>query len=65
MVRTYPVYNPATGERGNYYLLHDGRAHSIDEAIRLHGGEAGISAERYKQLSKAEQNSIIHFLKSL
>ena len=66
--RTTPLWGLGLApgvQGGNYYLLHDGRAHSIDEAIRLHGGEAGISAERYKQLSKAEQNSIIHFLKSL
>lgn len=25
---------------GQYFLMHDGRAHSIEEAIDMHGGEA-------------------------
>jgi len=50
---------------GEYYLLHDGRAKSIEEAILLHGGEAATGVEKFKALSAVEQQSLIKFLKSL
>ena len=37
---------------GNYFLMHDGRAHSIDEAIRLHGGEASQITNKYKAMEQ-------------
>jgi CxxC motif-containing protein (DUF1111 family) len=53
------------GLRDSAPYLHDGRAGTIDEAIRLHGGEAAASAQRYRQLSPREQASIQSFLLSL
>lgn len=50
---------------GNYYLLHDGRATSIAQAIQLHGGEASASQEKFSQLSESEKQSLIRFLESL
>lgn len=50
---------------GIYYLLHDGRATSIHQAITLHGGEALNSKNQYIQLSNDEQNQLIEFLESL
>jgi CxxC motif-containing protein (DUF1111 family) len=50
---------------GQYFLLHDGRARSIQEAITLHGGEAQSTREKYQALSAAEQNDLIKFLESL
>lgn len=50
---------------GKIYLLHDGRAHSIDEAIIMHGGEATNSVNAYKTLSEAEKQQLLTFLKSL
>jgi CxxC motif-containing protein (DUF1111 family) len=50
---------------GNYYLLHDGRATSIDQAIMMHGGEAAAAQERYSQLKEEEKRSLIKFLESL
>ncbi|NDC42783.1 MAG: thiol oxidoreductase, partial [Chitinophagia bacterium] len=50
---------------GQYFLLHDGRAHSISEAITLHGGEAANSVNKYRALSAAEQQQLITFLESL
>ena len=50
---------------GTYYLMHDGRAHSIEEAIQLHGGEAAASANRFSNLSTGDKNALITFLKSL
>ena len=50
---------------GSYFLLHDGRATSIEEAISLHGGEAEQSRNRYQQLSETEKQQLIKFLESL
>ncbi len=50
---------------GGYFLLHDGRARSIQEAIMLHGGEAQSSQENYQSLSDTEKRALISFLESL
>jgi len=50
---------------GSYFLMHDGRAKSIEEAILLHGGEALRSKNSYQSLSEKEKNNLIKFLKSL
>lgn len=50
---------------GNYFLLHDGRAHSIEQAIEMHGGEATTSVNKYKALSETQRNQLIKFLESL
>lgn len=66
--RTAPLWGlglAKDSQGGKYYLLHDGRARSIEEAILLHGGEANKSRERYKDLNKEDQIKIIQFLESL
>ncbi len=50
---------------GQYFLMHDGRAKSIPEAIALHGGEASTSRNNFNQMNNAEKDAIIKFLKSL
>ncbi|MEX2594099.1 MAG: di-heme oxidoredictase family protein [Anditalea sp.] len=50
---------------GQYFLMHDGRAPSIEEAILLHGGEATNSRTQYQNLSQEEKDALIKFLKSL
>ena len=50
---------------GNYFLLHDGRATSIEQAILLHGGEAQNSNNNYQNLSENEKKQLIKFLESL
>lgn len=50
---------------GSYFLMHDGRAHSIEEAILLHGGEASQSRTKYQSLSEANKQKLIKFLESL
>mgnify|MGYP001319714608 CR=1 len=45
--------------------LHDGRARTIDEAIRWHGGEALSSKEAYQALSSSQKDEVIDFLESL
>lgn len=50
---------------GQYFLLHDGRARSIDEAIMYHGGEGQGSKERYQQLPAIDRDALLTFLRSL
>jgi CxxC motif-containing protein (DUF1111 family) len=52
-------------EEGEARFLHDGRAKTIDEAIRLHGGEALASRDRFLRLSDADRAALLEFLKSL
>ncbi len=47
------------------FLLHDGRARNIEEAILWHGGEAENQKNAFKNLSKQERNAVIKFLNSL
>lgn len=50
---------------GSYFLLHDGRATSIESAILWHGGEGENSKLMYQNLSTNEKNQLIKFLESL
>jgi CxxC motif-containing protein (DUF1111 family) len=50
---------------GSYYLMHDGRARSIEEAVVLHGGEAANSSAQFVLLSTTEKQQLIKFLESL
>ena len=45
--------------------LHDGRADTLDDGIRLHGGEAEQARDRYVAMSEADQAKLIAFLESL
>jgi CxxC motif-containing protein (DUF1111 family) len=50
---------------GEYFLLHDGRAKSIEQAIQMHGGEATNARNGFNALPEADKQKIIRFLKSL
>lgn len=50
---------------GQEYYLHDGRARTLEEAIRLHGGEGEASAARFAALPEAERADLLRFLRSL
>jgi|CXWL01.1.fsa_nt_gi CxxC motif-containing protein (DUF1111 family) len=66
--RTPPLWGlglSKNSQGGQYFLLHDGRARSIEEAITLHGGEAAQSKTRFEQLTAAEKTKLIKFLESL
>jgi CxxC motif-containing protein (DUF1111 family) len=56
---------PLWGLRDSAPYLHDGRAETIDQAIRSHGGQASASAQRYAQLSPRELAQLDAFLRSL
>lgn len=66
--RTPPLWGlglSPTTTGGQYFLLHDGRARSIQEAILLHGGEAENSRVLFQELSSSEEEDLIKFLESL
>ncbi len=50
---------------GQYFLMHDGRARSIDAAILMHGGEGSKSRDNFKKLTKDDKDALLTFLKSL
>jgi len=60
--RTPPLWRAAV--TGPPYL-HDGRAGSLDEAIRAHGGEGSLSASAYARLRPAERAQLLRFLEGL
>jgi len=66
--RTTPLWglglSPST-QGGQYFLLHDGRANTIEQAILLHGGEAENSKYQFFNLSETEKADLIKFLESL
>ncbi len=47
------------------FLLHDGRARNIEEAILWHAGEAEKSRDEFKKLSKADRDALLKFVESL
>ncbi|HNF71979.1 MAG TPA: di-heme oxidoredictase family protein, partial [Chitinophagaceae bacterium] len=65
--RTKPLWGLGLIEKVNYpgYYLHDGRARSMLEAVMWHDGEAKTSTDFVKQLSKADREALLFFLKSL
>jgi CxxC motif-containing protein (DUF1111 family) len=66
--RTPPLWGlglSKNSQGGSYFLLHDGRARSIEEAISLHGGEAQQSKNSFTQLSATDKAALIKFLESL
>lgn len=66
--RTPPLWGlglAPQSQGGQYFLLHDGRAKSIEEAISFHGGEAGGKRNNYYNLSESDRKKLITFLKSL
>jgi CxxC motif-containing protein (DUF1111 family) len=65
--RTAPLWGLGIRSRDDTQtrLLHDGRAKSVEEAIRWHGGEAERSRQNYQQLDSHSQTALLHFLKAL
>lgn len=66
--RTPPLWGlglSPNSQGGQYFLMHDGRAKSIEEAIQLHGGEGEASKNKFNKMALAERNAIIKFLGSL
>ncbi len=60
--RTAPLI--AMAGAGRRYL-HDGRAPTLDAAIRAHAGEADAARSRYLALSDAERQTLVAFVENL
>ncbi len=56
---------PLMGLRFSETFLHDGRATSIEEAIRLHGGEAAAARDRFAALPGEDRAALLAFLTAL
>jgi CxxC motif-containing protein (DUF1111 family) len=56
---------PLMGLRFMKTFLHDGKATSIEAAVRLHGGEATASRKRFESLSQVSRDALLRFLNSL
>lgn len=66
--RTPPLWGlglAKNSQGGQYFLMHDGRAKSIEEAILMHGGEATNSKNQFQNLPGADKQKLIKFLESL
>lgn len=56
---------PLWGVRDSAPYLHDGRADTLEEAVRWHGGEARRAAREFRRLRSEDQQKVIAFLNSL
>lgn len=66
--RTTPLWGlglSKISQGGKYFLMHDGRAHSIEAAIMLHGGEGSGSRTKFSELPENDKKKLIQFLESL
>jgi CxxC motif-containing protein (DUF1111 family) len=59
--RTPPLWGVA--DSGPW--LHDGRALTLDEAVRLHEGEAAAVTKAYRRLPEADRQALLAFLGTL
>jgi CxxC motif-containing protein (DUF1111 family) len=50
---------------GHTFLLHDGRARNVNEAILWHGGEAARARQRYVAMPRSDRVALLAFLESL
>ena len=50
---------------GARFLLHDGRAATLEEAILWHGGEGAAAAEAFRTASAEDRRAVVAFLEAL
>jgi CxxC motif-containing protein (DUF1111 family) len=60
-MRTAPLW----GLRARGPFLHDGRAPTVDAAIRAHEGQGAPSRNRYNALGAGERQQLLEFLGSI
>lgn len=66
--RTPPLWGlglAKDSQGGEQFLLHDGRAKTIEQTITFHGGEAASRRTAFNALSSSERAQLIKFLESL
>jgi CxxC motif-containing protein (DUF1111 family) len=49
---------------GQAFLLHDGRARTVEDAILLHGGEATASRDAFAALTPSQRRALADFVES-
>ena len=65
--RTTPLWGLRLMRRflnGDAFLLHDGRARTVEEAILLHGGEAQRARDAFAALTTAQRDALLDFVES-
>ncbi len=65
--RTAPLWGIGLTETvsGHMFLLHDGRARGLLEAILWHGGEAQAARDAFVAMARPEREALLAFLRSL
>ena len=67
--RTAPLWGiglvSLVNNNNGMFLMHDGRARTIEEAILWHGGEALNSKNAFMKLSKTDRTALIKFVNDL
>ena len=66
--RTAPLWGVGLAERaqgGAPFYLHDGRARTLRDAIRFHGGEGSRSKSAFDALTASQQERLLAYLRSL
>lgn len=56
---------PLWGVKASAPYLHDGRAKTLDDAIKAHDGEAKSARDKYLKLTSDQQKLLVEFLNSL
>lgn len=56
---------PLAGLRLRVHFWHDGRAQSVQAAVRAHGGEAAAARDRFLVIDERERANLLRFLGSL
>jgi CxxC motif-containing protein (DUF1111 family) len=65
--RTTPLWGLRLMRRflgGDAFLMHDGRAGSVEEAILLHGGEGARARDAFVALPEAQRRALLDFVES-
>lgn len=63
--RTAPLAGVSQALAHDTGLLHDGRARTVAEAVRWHGGEAAAAAARFQSLPARQQAILLKYVSSL
>ena len=65
--RTPPLWGLGLSQTvsGSTAMLHDGRARNVTEAVLWHGGEAEVSREAFRNMSRAEREALVRFVEAI
>jgi CxxC motif-containing protein (DUF1111 family) len=46
-------------------FMHDGRAHSVEDAVLAHDGEARAAADSFRALTDSDRTDLLKFVEAL